>query len=151
MSFLGKGAISKFCLEKELPGEITNEDWKKVLTPEQYYVTRECGTEKPFSGQYNKFFEPGVYHCVCCGAELFLSAAKYNSGCGWPAFSRSIGEDQNIIRLKDNSFGMERTEVRCKQCNAHLGHVFDDGPKETGERYCINSVSINFTKQNSES
>uniref|UniRef100_A0A0N4V5G3 Peptide-methionine (R)-S-oxide reductase n=1 Tax=Enterobius vermicularis TaxID=51028 RepID=A0A0N4V5G3_ENTVE len=146
LSDICKGAFSKLNINKT-PKEVTDEEWKKVLTPEQYEITRESGTEKPFSGKYDKFFENGIYHCVCCGAQLFKSDAKYNSGCGWPAFSKSVDNDLNITRIKDFSNGMERTEVRCKQCNAHLGHVFGDGPKETGERYCINSGSIDFAKE----
>ncbi|KIH62871.1 methionine-R-sulfoxide reductase [Ancylostoma duodenale] len=106
----------------------------------------KAGTEPPFSGAYDKFFEKGRYVCVCCGAELFNSDSKYWAGCGWPAFSKSVDNDMNIVRIEDNSLGMKRTEVRCKKCNAHLGHVFDDGPKETGERYCINSVCMAFEK-----
>ena len=120
-----------------------------------------AGTEPAFSGGYDKFYEKGFYACRLCGAQLFKSDAKFNSGCGWPAFSKSIDNDLNIVRIPDNSYGMQRTEVRCKQvksieeekkekrvlqCNAHLGHVFDDGPKETGERYCINSRTMAFIK-----
>ncbi|CAJ0928793.1 unnamed protein product, partial [Mesorhabditis belari] len=125
------------------PKQVTEQQWKEVLQPEVYNVTREAGTE-PTGGHYDKFFSKGRYVCICCGAELFSSESKYWSGCGWPAFSKSVDEDFNIIRIRDNAYGMERTEVRCKQCNAHLGHVFDDGPVETGERYCINSVSMKF-------
>ncbi|CAI4231471.1 unnamed protein product [Auanema sp. JU1783] len=136
-------AINKLNTNKNV-SDITDEEWKKVLSPEEYEVTRKAGTEPSHSGKYDKFFEKGRYICLCCGAELFNSDSKYWAGCGWPAFSKSIGEDMNIIRIVDKSYGMERTEVRCKKCNAHLGHVFDDGPKETGERYCINSVSMEF-------
>ncbi|TKR80476.1 hypothetical protein L596_014546 [Steinernema carpocapsae] len=138
----------------EDPKSIPNAEWKKVLSSEEYHITREAGTEPKNSGKFDKFFKPGKYNCVCCGAALFVSDDKYNSGCGWPAFSRSVEGDKNIVRLADNSYGYDRVEVRCKQndfvffpCNAHLGHVFDDGPKETGERYCINSVAINFQKK----
>ncbi|VDM09463.1 unnamed protein product [Wuchereria bancrofti] len=112
----------------------------------EYSVAREGGTERPFSGKFNKHFESGLYVCRCCGAQLFKSDAKFKSACGWPSFSKSVDNDLNIVRLKDTSMEMERIEVRCKQCNAHLGHVFDDGPKETGERYCINSCCIDFEK-----
>ncbi|OZC09494.1 methionine-R-sulfoxide reductase [Onchocerca flexuosa] len=140
----GKSAMDS--LGKQDPKQVTSEEWKKVLTPLEYSVAREGGTERPFSGKFDKHFESGLYVCRCCGAQLFKSDAKFKSGCGWPAFSKSVDNDLNIVRLKDTSMGMERVEVRCKQCNAHLGHVFDDGPKETGERYCINSCSIDFEK-----
>ncbi|VBB28172.1 unnamed protein product [Acanthocheilonema viteae] len=133
-------------LEKQNPQQVTPEEWKKVLTPLEYSVAREGGTERPFSGKFDKHFETGLYVCRCCGAQLFKSDAKFNSSCGWPAFSKSVDNDLNIVRSKDTSMGMERVEVRCKQCNAHLGHVFNDGPKETGERYCINSCCIDFEK-----
>ncbi|KAI1729454.1 selR domain-containing protein [Ditylenchus destructor] len=126
------------------PKDVSDQEWKNVLSPEAYDVTRQGGTEPAFTGKYDKHFKPGRYTCVCCGADLFISDHKYHSGCGWPAFFNSIDGDKNIVRIHDTSYGMERTEVRCRQCNAHLGHVFDDGPKETGERYCINSVSIDF-------
>ncbi|CAD6188604.1 unnamed protein product [Caenorhabditis auriculariae] len=126
------------------PKKVTKEEWKKVLPKDAFEVLRESGTEPAGSGAFDKHFEKGRYVCLCCGAELFNSDSKYWSGCGWPAFSKSVGEDMNIVRIKDNSYGMERTEVRCKKCDAHLGHVFDDGPKETGERYCINSVCMAF-------
>ncbi|VDK77353.1 unnamed protein product [Litomosoides sigmodontis] len=140
----GKSAMD--ALEKQDPQQVTAAEWRKVLTPLEYSIAREGGTERPFSGKFDKHFEPGLYVCRCCGAQLFKSDAKFNSGCGWPAFSKSVDNDLNIVRIRDNSMGMERVEVRCKQCNAHLGHVFDDGPKETGERYCINSCCIDFEK-----
>ncbi|KAK6025317.1 methionine-R-sulfoxide reductase [Ostertagia ostertagi] len=128
------------------PKQVSQTDWKKVLPAESFEVARNAGTEPAFSGAFDNFFEKGRYVCLCCGAELFNSDSKFWSGCGWPAFSKSVGNDMNIIRLEDNTHGMKRVEVRCKSCNAHLGHVFDDGPKETGERYCINSVSMAFEK-----
>ncbi|GMR41867.1 hypothetical protein PMAYCL1PPCAC_12062 [Pristionchus mayeri] len=125
--------------------EVKDEDWKKVLDPQTYSVTRKADTEAPFTGAYDKFFEKGRYRCVCCGIELFNSDSKFWAGCGWPAFSNSVDNDLNIKRIVDNSHGMTRTEVRCKNCDAHLGHVFDDGPQDKGgERYCINSVSMVF-------
>ncbi|CAK5088157.1 unnamed protein product [Meloidogyne enterolobii] len=140
-----KSAFEKLGLNKN-PKEVTEEEWKKVLTPEQFEITRKAGTELAFTGKYDKhFISGGKYVCICCGADLFVSENKFNSGCGWPAFSKSIEADKNIIRLPDHSFGRIRTEVRCSVCNAHLGHVFDDGPqKDGGERYCINSESIDF-------
>ncbi|KAK6057695.1 methionine-R-sulfoxide reductase [Cooperia oncophora] len=123
------------------PKQVSESDWKKVLPADAFEVARKAGTEPAFSGAFDNFFEKGRYVCLCCGAELFNSDSKYWSGCGWPAFSKSVGNDMNIIRLEDNTHGMKRVE-----CNAHLGHVFDDGPKETGERYCINSVSMAFEK-----
>ncbi|VDL80634.1 unnamed protein product [Nippostrongylus brasiliensis] len=133
--------------EVKNPKEVSPSEWKKVLPAETYEVARNAGTEAPFSGAYDKFFEKGRYVCLCCGAELFNSDSKYWSGCGWPAFSKSVDNDLNIVRIEDNSHGMKRVEVRCKKCDAHLGHVFDDGPKETGERYCINSVCMAFEKK----
>jgi len=119
----------------------SEEDWKKELTPEQYSVCRMKGTERPFTGEYYKTKTEGVYTCSCCGAELFLSDTKYESGSGWPSFYQpSVAE--NVKEETDSTHGMRRTEVMCNNCGAHLGHVFPDGPRPTGLRYCINSVSL---------
>jgi len=121
----------------------TDAEWRDKLTPEQYRVCREKGTEPPFTGRYHAFKEAGLYRCSCCGEPLFRSDEKFDSGTGWPSFWESVGEDA-VATQEDNSHGMRRTEVQCANCGAHLGHVFPDGPRPTGLRYCINSVSLDF-------
>lgn len=123
----------------------TESEWKQILSPEEYYVLRQKGTEPPFTGKYYHNFEDGIYLCAACGNELFSSRAKYDSGSGWPSFFEPISYD-NIETEIDNSFGMRRIEVKCASCGSHLGHVFDDGPEPTGKRYCINSISLKFIK-----
>lgn len=125
----------------------TDEDWQKTLTPDQYRVCRKKDTERPFTGKYNDCKEKGMYKCSCCGNELFDSNSKFESGTGWPSFFKPIN-DENIKCESDTEYGMIRTEVMCKKCGAHLGHVFDDGPKPTNLRFCINSVSLNLDKKN---
>ncbi|QVM92874.1 peptide-methionine (R)-S-oxide reductase MsrB [Pseudomonas entomophila] len=119
----------------------TLEEWRAMLDPAQYQVCRLKGTERPFSGKYNSERRDGVYHCICCDLALFDSKAKFDSGCGWPSFYEPI-EQAAMIEIRDTSHGMIRTEVTCAQCDAHLGHVFPDGPPPTGLRYCINSVCL---------
>jgi peptide-methionine (R)-S-oxide reductase len=124
----------------------TDLEWRQTLTPEQYRVTRERGTERPFSGKKQKLRQKGTYRCVCCGNPLFSSEAKFDSGTGWPSFWSPI-YDESTMETEDTSDGMSRTEVTCRRCDAHLGHVFSDGPPPSGLRYCMNSVALDFVER----
>jgi peptide-methionine (R)-S-oxide reductase len=124
----------------------TEDEWRRELTPEQYHVMREKGTERPFTGEYEKTKEKGTYVCAACGNPLFTSETKYESGSGWPSFYQPAGTE-SVRTETDDSMFMSRTEVLCSRCDAHLGHVFDDGPQPTGERYCMNSVALKLEKE----
>ncbi len=131
----------------EDPKAKTDADWRAKLSPEQFHVLRQAGTERAFTGQYDKHFDEGEYTCAGCGTILFASDAKYNSGCGWPAFTKPA-DNENVEERSDVSFGMTRTEVLCTSCGGHLGHVFPDGPpEEGGMRYCINSAALDFARE----
>ena len=123
----------------------SEQEWKEKLTPEQYYVLREKGTERPFTGTYNTHYEDGVYSCAACDSPLYKSATKFDSGCGWPSFDEEI--EGSVERKRDATLGMMRTEILCANCGSHLGHVFNDGPTHTGIRHCVNSLSLDFKKE----
>jgi peptide-methionine (R)-S-oxide reductase len=126
--------------------EKTEQEWRDQLTEEEYRVCRQKGTERPFTGQYWNEWTPGLYHCTCCGADLFEAGTKFDAGCGWPSFYQAI-DQESVEEQRDVSHGMVRTEVMCRRCGSHLGHVFEDGPQPTGLRYCINSVAVKLKKE----
>lgn len=129
--------------DKPYPVQKTDAEWREQLDPTQYQVTRHAATERAFTGKYWDHWQDGKYNCVCCGTTLFEAETKFDAGCGWPSYSAAVGAEV-VERIVDRSHGMVRVEVRCKQCGAHLGHVFPDGPAPTGERFCINSAAIDF-------
>ncbi|MEB3276035.1 MAG: peptide-methionine (R)-S-oxide reductase MsrB [Cyanobacteriota bacterium] len=144
MSDLSDSTAASACgLPSGLARSLDQEAWRQRLTPEQFAVTRQGGTERAFTGAYWNHKAAGMYHCVCCGTELFSSATKFDSGTGWPSFWDGVSPGA-ITTLEDRSHGMVRTEIRCANCEAHLGHVFHDGPPPTGQRYCVNSLSLAF-------
>ena len=132
-------------LKKGKDKNVTEQEWGKKLTPEEFHILREKGTEKPFTGEYDKFDKKGMYKCAGCGTELFSSVTKYDSGCGWPAFYEALPD--KIEETTDNTFGMKRIEITCENCGGHLGHVFNDGPQPSGLRYCVNSISLDFDSE----
>jgi peptide-methionine (R)-S-oxide reductase len=127
---------------QKYPVSKTEQEWKAILSPLQYSVLRDKATERPFTGQYDNFYKKGTYTCAACGTQLFTSNTKFDAHCGWPSFDKAISG--TVIYKKDTKFGMIRTEILCAKCGGHLGHVFDDGPTETGKRFCVNSASLNF-------
>jgi len=147
LSFIGISTIAQTTDKNMDRKEIkTDKQWVKELSPEQYKVLRQCGTEPPFSGKYVNFKEDGYYYCAACGAKLFSSDTKYDSGSGWPSFY-AAADSSNIEEVLDKSHGMIRTEIKCKKCGGHLGHLFNDGPNPTGMRYCVNSAALDFKKE----
>lgn len=130
-------------MENKLEINRTEEEWKKILTPEQFYVLRQKGTDRPFTGKFYMHKEKGMYNCAACGSELFSSDMKFDSDCGWPSFDREVAGGK-IKQVRDTTHGMIRTEILCAKCGSHIGHIFDDGPTVTGQRYCVNSTSISF-------
>jgi len=132
--------------QSKYPISKTETEWKALLSPLQYSVLRDKATERPFTGKYDNFYKTGTYTCAACGAQLFTSDTKFDAHCGWPSFDEAISG--TVIYKKDTAFGMIRTEILCAKCGGHLGHVFDDGPTETGERFCVNSASLSFNPKN---
>ena len=141
-----KSATSSPAMDTAKVVKLSNKEWRSLLSAEQYHILREKGTDRPFTGKYYRTNDKGVYQCAGCGNELFTSDMKFDSDCGWPSFDKAL-EGGKIKTAPDNSYGMLRTEILCARCGGHLGHLFEDGPTETGLRYCVNSTSLNFVKE----
>ena len=151
LTVIGLLFLSTISIAQGFMVQKSESEWLRILGPEKYQILRKKGTEPPFSGTYTSHFQPGRYKCAACSNVLFDYRQKFESHCGWPSFDKECGDGNNILKIKDRSHGMVRTEICCSKCGGHLGHVFDDGPTATGLRYCVNSLSIEFEPSESQS